>query len=527
MLSLAKQFDTWLHKHLTVLLLLLLIVILRVPNFFEPYWYGDEAIYLTIGNALNDGERLYTEIVDHKTPIIYYLARVPNQLSFRLLNVAWMLATTVAFYYFAKRLISDNASVLVAGVVFVLMTTLPWFEGNLPNGELFVMGFVLVGAWILSKTTYFSAFLEERKSIDLGKDVPYVFTAGLFFGLGILTKVPAILDWGAFLLIGWLLIVNTLSFKPTQLKQWLRLALTTIGSLTVFAVGTIVPIIASIVYFNSVGSGQDYLDYGLLYNFRYAANWGLPFSSLLLQKVFTLPGKTLIMASILLVLSIRKQWFSRPYQFITGWFVMALFASLLSNRPYPHYFLQVMPPLALLSGLTIEMIEKSKKHWPAISFTGLVVGMSVAALLLLGFAPYRTLQYYDRFVKLLSGQWTVSQYRESFNHFMRDNYKAATIIRESGEDEIFIWGTNALLYALSSTQPVGKYTVSFHIKDFQAQGETMEAVKQKRPKFIVIMDEENEELPGLNEYLSEHYVMNSNYEYFSLWKRVDNVGSML
>ena len=80
------------------MLLLLLLLVLRLPNFSEPYWYGDEGIYLTIGQALNKGYRLYSEIVDHKTPLIYVFAQTGSQLYFRLLLVFWMVVATAGFY---------------------------------------------------------------------------------------------------------------------------------------------------------------------------------------------------------------------------------------------------------------------------------------------------------------------------------------------------------------------------------------------------------------------------------------------
>ncbi len=77
-----KKIDIFLDKQTGLFLNLFLLVILRIPNFFEPYWYGDEAIYLSVGNALNKGGLLYTTIIDHKTPLIYQFARVPNQFIF-------------------------------------------------------------------------------------------------------------------------------------------------------------------------------------------------------------------------------------------------------------------------------------------------------------------------------------------------------------------------------------------------------------------------------------------------------------
>ena len=520
MVSLAKRFDKWLHRHLITLLLLLLVVVLRVPNFFEPYWYGDEGIYLAVGNGLKHGERLYTEIVDHKTPLIYYLAMVPNQLSFRILTLGWMLVTTVAFYHLAKKLIPHQIGQVAASIIFVILTTVPRFEGNIPNGELFVMGFVLVGAWILSKTVYFQAFLEKHPIRAPKHNTLLTIAAGCLFGLGILTKVPAVLDWGAFLFLGWLTVVNSVSLKRGSWTHIQTVFVQTVIQLIFFGVGTLLPILLSILYFIAIGSGKDYLDYGLLYNFRYAGSWSLPFSSILLHKVFTLPGKTLIMAFVLLVLSVRKHWFSRAFQFSAAWFVMALFASILSNRPYPHYFQQLVPPMALMLGLLINHLEHFKRSHTIELATGAgVLGLYIATVQLLNFTPYPTREYYMRFIRLMSGQWSPSEYRQSFNYLMNDNYTASRIIRESGVKEIFIWGTNPMLYAQSDTDPVGKYTVSFHIRDFNAYGETMRAVETEKPLFIVTMHDEKDPLPGLETYLNEYYIMNSSFSNFTLWKR--------
>ena len=142
MVNQAKKIDRWLHSHFPLLIALLLLMLLRVPNLFEPYWYGDEGIYLTVGQAIRDGERLYTEIVDHKTPLIYYFASVPNQLSFRALTMLWMIMTTSAFYAVAKKLLSKNRGVNAATFLFVILSSVPWFEGNIPSGELLVMGFI-------------------------------------------------------------------------------------------------------------------------------------------------------------------------------------------------------------------------------------------------------------------------------------------------------------------------------------------------------------------------------------------------
>ena len=64
----------WLVIHEAILIILGVVVFLRVPSLFEPYWYGDEGIYLTIGRAMRGGMELYKEVHDNKPPLLYVVA---------------------------------------------------------------------------------------------------------------------------------------------------------------------------------------------------------------------------------------------------------------------------------------------------------------------------------------------------------------------------------------------------------------------------------------------------------------------
>jgi hypothetical protein len=534
MLSLIKRFDKWLDTHILILILLAIVILLRIPNLFEPNWYGDEAIYLTIGNALKNGGKLYQNIIDHKTPIIYYLAMVSNHRIFRLLNIFWMLVATVAFHHMAKKIIKPYLLVLLSSVFFILATTLPLLEGNIPNGELFVMGFILAGGYLLTETNLFKAIFAAKISTDDGKikltkkDLGLLFTAGVLFGLGILTKVPGLFDALAFFTPAWFLLTNNFSFNSLKLKTWLKFAPKIILHNLVLALGIIFSIVASIGYFFWRGSIHEYLQFGLLYNFRYASAWGLPFSNQILTFFFTLPGKMVIMGLIVILLMLLKKALSIKFQFVATWTLFAIFGSLLSNRPYPHYFLQVMPPLALLIGLTLadiySLLTKSKKisqvkKLTPVAISTLIIALFVTSLMLLKVGGYPTISYYQNFLLMISGKMTTQEYRQQFNVLTSDNYKASAIINRSGAKQIFIWGTNPMLYSLSNTYPTGRFTVSFHIKDFKAYQETFADIQKQQPIFIITMKDEQTELPGLNEYLDKYYAPNHNFTYFTLWER--------
>jgi hypothetical protein len=537
--------DKLLDKQFPLYVILVLILLLRIPNFFEPYWYGDEGIYLTIGQSMNKGAALYTEIIDHKTPLIYYLAKVHTQLNFRLLNLAFALVFTTSFYYLSRKLLKSVRLAFLATLIFALLTTLQWFEGHIPNGELFVLGFVLPGFLIATNTSYFKTFLDSKSEpittrVSM-KDFLLLSTAGFLFGLGILTKVPALLDLAALFSIGWLGFTNRLQLNKLKSKSkeiW-QILFKKFSELSIIFLGALIPILISILYFVSIGSGADYLEFGLLYNFRYAASWNLPFDSQFLQASFTLQGKIIYLVAIVLIITSLKKYLKPSLQFASIWLVVALFATLLSNRPYPHYFIQLVPPLALLLTEAVhnlyiiaKNLYKNKSIKTSLLPTRIVstivpiglISLFVIILLLLRVRPYAVQSYYTNWFQLVTGQVDKVQYRQRFNSLMRDNYKAAEIINSTGTESIFIWGTNPMLYALSDTKPAGRFTVAFHIKDFDAFDETIRDVVKTEPKFIVMMRNEKHYFPELQNFLNYNYIPdNNNFDHFVLWKKTESL----
>ncbi len=66
-----KQKAFFLQLNPFLLIIILLMILLRIPSLFEPYWYGDEGIYLTLGQAIRKGLLLYRDIHDNKPPLLY------------------------------------------------------------------------------------------------------------------------------------------------------------------------------------------------------------------------------------------------------------------------------------------------------------------------------------------------------------------------------------------------------------------------------------------------------------------------
>jgi hypothetical protein len=524
LISLLKKADRFLDQKIPILLIFVLIIILRLPNFFEPYWYGDEAIYLTLGNAMNHGGQLYTTIIDHKTPLIYYLAMVPNQFYFRILNLVWMILTTALFYVFAKKLFKKESLAIISSLILVIFTTLPWLEGNIPNGELFVMGFIMAGAVLFSKSSVFSNLFKKEMSLQKSwKDTTLLVSAGFMMGLGILTKVPAILDVAAFLSIFWLILASNFFDEKSDFSKLKKTFAYLLNRGIFFVAGLMLPIILSIVYFVAKGHGSDYLDYGLLYNFRYSQSWPVDLGSNLINFAFGMTGKTIILFTLFILISLNSGHLKRRFQFISLYFIFSLYSVLLSSRPYPHYFIQMIPAFALLFTdliVTLSEIKKKKLLHSAKSLvlTGGLVLLTIYVMLSFGFRPYSATNYYKQFFKLATLQISREEYENSFNTVIKDNREVSKIIAEMGIQKMFIWGTNPLLYAQSKTIPTSRFTVAFHIKDFKDYDRTFAQIKKEEPKLIVVMKNE-ESFPKLEEYLTNYYLANNQFENMTLYLR--------
>ncbi len=506
--QMGRRLHTWCNRYEVPLLLLTLLLLLRIPNLAEPYWYGDEAIYLTIGTGLRHGLLLYRDIVDHKTPIIYWLAMTPTQIWFRWLLIGWTGFSTVVLWDGLRRWISNRTAALAA-LGFVVFSSLPALEGNIPNGELFVSGFIVVALWLLIRS---QAARGRLKAV-------FLLTAGLMAGLGILTKVPAILDAGALAAWFWFW---SLEKKKFSLKLW--------WPILPFGFGVIIAIVSSIFYFTWRGTLSDYLQFGLLYNLHYSQTWRLSFAQPIWSQLFSLPGKTIILG-LLLVLTSLLTWMKKvPAQLSWSifWIAAAFFAALLSNRPYPHYLLQVVLPLSISLALFFETKISLRQRFVALFPWLLLNIVLVGALALLSFRPYPQIEYYVRFWRFFTGKIGREEYDQSFNQLIGQNNQLATIIRRnSGEtDRIFIWGTNPMLYALAQRSPASRFTVAFHIHDLKAYDSTLAEVKQNRPVFIVILKSESA-LPGLIEYLQGNYFLAETTTDMLLYRRSNQNNEML
>ena len=456
----------------TLIFLLVINLILYVPSLFEPISYGDECIYLTLGNAFRKGLVFYRDIHDNKPPLLYLLAALANGklFYFRLLAIIANLTHLALIYLLIKKLTKNKWPPFIGGLIFTVGYLA--FEGRIANGEIFMMLPVTLAVYLL---------ISNFKN----KNLPLGLIIGLLFAIGFLFKIPVAFD-----LFGILFATYILTFKKIKFQN-----LANIFKEKRFwgiIIGFFLPVFISILYYSSRGAFIPYVRSALMQNIGYLSSWQGSELDLIIR------GLILILLSLALFLARKKcSYYSL---FFGSWFIFALFGALLSGRPYPHYLIEIIPPLSILTALTFT---KQRNFFVLLTSYFLIL----TAYFYFHFWWYPILPYYKNFFSYSSGKISQEQYFSYWGERTKKNYRLAKFIRGTSlpNDRIFIWGDACCVYAISKRLPPGRYTVNYHIFDFNGFKETLRAIKKVKPPIIVKMKNETRIWPELDSFLIKNY----------------------
>jgi hypothetical protein len=438
--------------------ILVLVFILRIPSFFEPYYYGDEMIYMTLGEGVHQGLDLYKDIHDNKPPLLYLTAWIAGNLFwFKVILAFWNVVTIVIFYKLAKFLFATNQKAQkLSTIIFGLLTTLPFLEGLTVNSELFMIAFTILAFLILLKK---------------GVTSKGVYFAGILFGMGTLFKVPAAFD-APIIVLYWLI--------TTGFGNWKKILKDTF----ILGLGFATPLLITFVWYFFKGALPEYLKAAFMQNVGYLSSYrpGDVREPFLARNAPHLIRAFVVFAGSSILFAFRKK-LSNKFILFCLWTLFGLFAVALSERPYPHYLIQIVAPISFL--LATFFTEKSLEQ----SLTVIPLALSVFVPVYYKFWFYPTATYYTRFVNFVIHKDSKSQYFNGFSVNTDRNYKIAEFLAISSKssDRVFMWGPDsATVYSLSKRLPPIKYVADYHINDYSTKA--LEAVKiaAEPPKFIIL-----------------------------------------
>lgn len=474
-----------------LLIILSLVFLLRVPSYFEPYYYGDEMIYMTLGEGVRQGMTLYKDVHDNKPPLLYLMAAASGNLFwFKVMLTFWMLITIYVFYKLTKIILNKNEKAQkISTLLFALLTTLPLLEGLTINSELFMIVFTLAAFLIL---------LKDRPSF--GK----IYLSGFLLGMGALFKIPAAFD-APIIVFYWII--------TGGLKNWREILKNT----TVLALGFASPIVLTFVWYFFRGALPEYIKAAFMQNVGYLSS----FRPDDVQKPFLERNAPLLIRGFVVVLGsfilfIFRKRLSKRFILLSLWVLFTLFAITLSERPYPHYLIQAVAPVSMLFSLLLT--EKSIEQ----SLTVIPLTLFFFVPVYYGFWIYPTASYYLRFTNLITHNITKEEYLNSFSKNTSRNYKIAEFLTRSSykTDRVFVWSPDsASIYALSKRMPPTKYVADYHVYDYSNRSIEAEKIADNPPKFIILSN--SYPFPELSPLLENNYILVNQIDGADIYSRID------
>jgi len=422
----------------------------------EPF-ERDEGVYAYIGQEILRGEIPYRDTLDIKPPGVFYLYATGIALfgetteSIRLFTAFYALLTIISVYLVARRL-RGGVAALCAALIYSAYSTLPHLYGSSSNTEVF-----LVLPLVLS--SYF--FLK----IDSPRRNFYLMLSGFCSACAMLVKTVAIAQ---------VLLLLLLLLVPLLGERKLKAA---VSDFFFFTVPMLLIAGGTMAYFAAKGAFEELFYWNVIFPRTYmhsdlrGPNWFLVFAYLFID-IFPL-----FAIGVPSTIWIYLKTGNKDHLLVLLSIVAAFVAVILPGKLFPHYFILLLPPLAIAAGMGL----------------GEVVGRSdgasrFASLLLFVLLLFPVQKYYRYYFVYSPEEVSTKKYGPVFVK----SYQLAEYIRENtlASDYIYQWGMSSELYFLSGRRSPNKFTSNYMLQwspSPRLEVKVMtESIGRKKPKFIYI-----------------------------------------
>ncbi|SNB44646.1 glycosyltransferase family 39 protein [Geobacter sp. DSM 9736] len=325
-----------------LLVIMALAVAMRLTFLHEPF-ERDEGFFAYQAQELLRGAIPYKEIIDNKPPGIMYLYAlviglfsIDNSEGIRIFTAFYAVGTLLAVYWLARRLAGYGAG-LLAGLFYALFSSGPLIQGSSSNGETFLVLPLMLSA------CFFVAWLESSRRTHL-------LVSGLFAGCAMFIKtvaLPVVALMLCFILYA--------QIRPTHGRRGgaLSRAIGAIGDLAAFGLFPILLYGAFALFLVRHDALQD----AVYWNFTAVRSYGetpLSLFYVIMKRGFAeVYREHLFLYLLALPASLRMivRGEDRSRVFAALLLPAALMGVCMPGKFFPHYFIQLIPPLALLAGV--------------------------------------------------------------------------------------------------------------------------------------------------------------------------------
>jgi 4-amino-4-deoxy-L-arabinose transferase-like glycosyltransferase len=397
----------------------LLTIATRLPLLRLNQPIDDEVVYGVVAQTIVDGGVPYLSAVERKPPLLFYVyaavLRTFGSYNWRALHVVeivWILATMGGLYVVGRRLF-DPETGLVAALLYSIFQAWSYWNNLAFNGEV-LMNLPIVWAYAIGFSKH-----DSRRIFNL-------FVAGALLAVGFLLKQPA-----AIALVPLVLYVMAPRRRRTE-QVTLNDAFSECVSLSL---GFLVILIAASAWLLSRGLLSDAFYWTITNHAVPRVYWDKGLENTLAFIAFCLP----MTAGAWLSARATDLWNGKESErnALVALVVASFIGAASSGRFFPHYYIAVVPPCAILAAPWLARTwrargrERHIGHLTQVWLAATVVIFAVAH------------------VRGLSRQPRMSE-------------AGAYLSAHSAEsDRIFVWGQTTRIYVDAHRRPASRYIATF------------------------------------------------------------------
>lgn len=419
---------------LAALGIVLLTIAIRLPSLQHPQAIDDEAPYSVVANEIVDGGRPYIDAVDRKPPLLFWtyaaVFEVAGKYNWKALHVVallWVLGTMAGLYSIGRRLFNRETGLIAALFYSVFQ---PWATANnlALNGEL-LMNLPLAWAWAI-------AFGGRSSRLR-----PELFAAGVLLCAGFLLKQPAAVaavPLGIYLLLPSYRTIRGI----TRTESIVHAAMLTAGFFATLGLVAIV--------LERQGILRDALYWTFTSHAIPHVFWG---AGILYTLAFVGTCLPLVVGAAMAFRDSDGLWANKSAEHMAlhGLLVASIVGAAAGARFYPHYYIQLVPPLALLAAPHYAQIwcgRVKPRYW----FFGPAIISAWLAIAVVAFS----ISYWQ------------------FLAWHREPSETARYLtaHSAPNDRVFAWGRSAAeVYLHARRRPACRYVLTFPLTGFVFGGD--------------------------------------------------------
>ena len=408
--------------------IVVLTIAIRLPALVYPRPIDSEAMYSVVANEIVDGGRPYADAVERKPPLLFWtyagIFEVAGKFNWRALHfvaLLWTLSAMAGLYVIGRNLFNRNTGLIAA--LFYSLFQPWWYWKNLSfDGEM-LMNLPIIWAWAI-------AFRNSPSRVRLE-----LFAAGVLLGAAFLLKQPAAIaavPLGIYLLLP--CYRASRGFTPTN--SIIQATMLTLGFFAALGLVSIVLWKQGIVH---EAFYWTIADHDLPHVF-----WQKGIVNTLIFLGTCLP---LLFGAIMACRDKSEIWTGKMAErtALLGLLAASAIGAAAGGRFYPHYYVQLIPPLALLAASYYARLWSrtiQPPHWllrPRVTYAWLAVTIIAFSIKhWTGLAPRRVPSEAGRYL---------------FTH-------------SDPADRIFVWGQSPEIYLDAHRRPACRYITTFPLTGY-------------------------------------------------------------